>query len=56
MDIIQNASPTLSERWGDILYNLIDYPSIEPILKKFSQNFIVQMPFINENFIEEILM
>lgn len=46
----------LEKRWDEIVYDLIDYPSVEPILKNFSQNFIAQMSFISENFIQEILI
>lgn len=56
MDTKQNVPPALGERWDDILYNLTDYPSIRPILKNFSQNFIVQLPFLDEGFIQRTII
>ena len=50
-----NVNIYLSSSWDDILYNMIDYPSIEPILKNFSQNFIAQLPFLDEGFVQKIL-
>lgn len=52
----QNTTFTLNERWDDILYNLIDYPSVESIIKDFSQNFIAQLPLLEEGFIQKILL
>lgn len=52
----QQAQFDLKERWNEILYDLIDYPPIESILKDFSSDFIVQLPFISENYIQEILI
>lgn len=52
----QNTTYTLNERWDDILYNLIDYPSIESILKNFSQNFIIQLTFLDEGFIQRTII
>lgn len=43
------------DRWDNIVYNLIDYPSIEHILKDFNQDFIQRLPFLDENFISNIL-
>lgn len=43
------------KRWEEILYDLIDYPSIQFIYKNFDENFIVQLSFLDENIIQEIL-
>lgn len=56
MNMNQNAQSDLEKRWDEIVYDLIDYPFVEPILKNFSPNFIIQLPFISENFIQEILI
>lgn len=56
MAMNQNVPPALGERWDDILYNLIDYPSIEPILKNFSQNFIAKLPFLDQGFIQRTII
>lgn len=45
----------VKDRWDDVVYNLIDYPSIEHILKDFDQNFIQGLLFLDENFIQNIL-
>lgn len=45
----------IKDRWDNVVYNLIDYPSIEHILKDFNQDFIQGLPFLDENFISNIL-
>lgn len=52
----RNTTSTFSERWDDILYNMIDYPSIEFLYNNFDQNFISQLPILDEGFIHKILI
>lgn len=46
---------TLEERWNDVVYNLIDYPSIQMVLQSLNQNFIQDLPLLDEKFISNIL-
>lgn len=46
---------TLEERWNDVVYNLIDYPSIQMVLQSLNQNFVKELPLLDENFISNIL-
>lgn len=55
MEMNSTAQSFLNEHWDDVLYNLIDYPSIEFIYKDFNQNFIFQLPFLDKDFIQRIL-
>lgn len=43
------------DRWDNVVYDMIDYPSIKHILKDFNQDFIQGLPFLDENFIQNIL-
>ncbi len=46
---------TLPEHWNNVVYSLIDYPSIETVLQNFNQDFIQELPFLDDNFISNIL-
>lgn len=52
----RNTTSTLSERWDDILYNMIDYPSIEFLYNNFDQNLISQLLLLDKGFIQKLLI
>ena len=46
---------TLSERWNNVVYSLIDYPLIQTALQNSNQDFVKELPLLDENFISNIL-
>ena len=45
----------LKDYWDNVRYNMIDYPSVETVLQNFDQDFVKGLPFLDKNFILNIL-
>lgn len=45
----------LKDCWNNVRYNMIDYPSVETVLQNFDQGFVNELPFLDENFISNLL-
>ena len=54
-DIMKIKQYTLSERWNDVRYDLIDFPSIKTVLQNVDPDFVKELPLLDENFISNIL-